>query len=171
MDNAIRVYNSLLTDRLERLARLTGLSNPNSNKPLLAWLKGQGYPYDDVQKGHIKRALEFFETAPDTWSPEKKAAYQSNDRLKKALELRLEAAKSSPKKYITLRRYLDPVDGVIRNVFQFAGAGRTWRWCLAEGSLVLVMSRGGVIEELPIECVTRDHFVCAGWFWAWLFRL
>ena len=128
MTNAISVYDDLLEDRFEQMRRITNLSNPNSTKTLLPWMKERGYPYDDCQKGHIKRALEFFDIPPANWSEKKKNKYVQQIELQRVLELRLESAKSSPKKYSTLRRHVDMEAGVLRNAFQFAGAGRTWRW-------------------------------------------
>lgn len=165
VENAINVYELLLADRFKKMREITGLKNPNSQKEILGWLKKNGYPYDDCQKGHIRRALDFFKEPPAAWSLNKQVEYGKNNELKRVLELRLESAKSSPKKYATLFRHMDAKAGVIRNCFQFAGAGRTWRWCLAEGSLVLVMKKTGVIEELPIEEVTTDMFVWDGCSW------
>lgn len=128
VQNAIEVYESLLADRFKRMREITGLKNPNSQKVILEWLKKNGYPYDDCQKGHIRRALDFFKEPPAAWSLDKQVEYGKNKELKRVLELRLESAKSSPKKYATLFRHMDVRAGVIRNCFQFAGAGRTWRW-------------------------------------------
>lgn len=128
VDNAIRVYDDLLEDRFAQMRHITGLKNPNSTKVLLPWMKERGYPYEDCQKGHIKRALEFFEKPPKSWSAKKQQQYAQEIDLQRVLELRLESAKSSPKKYATLRRHMDVDAGVLRNAFQFAGAGRTWRW-------------------------------------------
>ncbi|MDD3030666.1 MAG: hypothetical protein PHS57_10410 [Alphaproteobacteria bacterium] len=165
VNNAIRVYDDLLEDRFNQMRRITGMTNPNSTKVLLPWMKERGYPYDDCQKGHVKRALEFFDNPPKSWSAKKQERYAQQIDLQRVLELRLESAKSSPKKYATLRRHMDVDAGVLRNAFQFAGAGRTWRWCLAEGSLVLVMRKDGVIEELPIQEVTTEMFVWDGAQW------
>lgn len=126
--NAVRVYEDLLEDRFAQMRRITGLSNPNSTKVLLPWMKERGYPYDDCQKGHIKRALEFFDNPPKSWSEKKQQRYVGQLELQRVLELRLESAKSSPKKYAKLLQMADVDGGVLRNAFQFAGAGRTWRW-------------------------------------------
>jgi len=128
VNNAIRVYDDLLEDRFKQMRRITGLTNPNSTTTILPWLKERGYPYDDCQKGHIKRAFEFFENPPDKWSKKKQEEYAQQIELQRVLELRLESAKSSPKKYKKLRQLVDVDSGVLRNSFQFAGAGRTWRW-------------------------------------------
>lgn len=151
--NAINIYEELLADASEELAALTGLENPNSTKQLLPWLKERGYPFDDMKAGHVERGEEraanqlreldiseaeeeaaverVLESAragePIVWGAE----WEEIAVIRRVLWLRVRAAKSSPKKYYALVDYSDdsdPDNVVIRNAFQFAGAGRTWRW-------------------------------------------
>lgn len=119
---AITSYQSELKSKLDEMAEITGLQNPNSGKQLLPWLKDQGYPFDDIQKGHVARAIEKLEEQND------EVLLLENEDYLRVLALRLEAAKTSPKKFSAILRAADPVAGVIRNCFQFAGAQRTWRW-------------------------------------------
>jgi DNA polymerase len=125
---------------------ITGLQNPNSTRQLLPWLQDQGYPFEDVKAGHLKIMHERLTTTLAEMGVDEDEEQQvlfhgdpkrprddveSDIFLKRAIELRLTAAKTSPKKYYALRDSVDqsdPFEAVIRNCFQFAGAGRTWRW-------------------------------------------
>ncbi len=57
------------------------------------------------------------------------------------------------------------VDGRLGGSYVFNGAGQTGRFCLAEGSRVLVRNPVGVVEERPIEQVTPDDEVWDGGSW------
>lgn len=114
VDNAVDLYVAAVTKRLDRMKEISGLNNPNSAVQLLPWLRAHKYEFEDLKKGHIKR---------------------SRDRMKEQngdpdciemLGLRAEVSKTSVKKYRALQEVVS--DGVFRHAFQFAGAGRTWRW-------------------------------------------
>lgn len=122
VENAIRIYDTLVAKRMHRMVEITGLDNPNSPAQLLPWLQGIGYRFDDLKKGHIKRALEAvdFEIERGDDSPD------ALD-LAEVLWLRSEVAKTSIKKFQAMTDVVGE-DGVFRYAFQFAGAGRTWRW-------------------------------------------
>lgn len=95
----------------ERLAELTGLSNPNSPAQLLGWLRGRGCPVS----GCGREALEA------------EAAREGCDPLaREAIRLRLASAKSSVKKYAVARDAAGS-DGRLRGCFHFYGAA-TGRW-------------------------------------------
>lgn len=131
--NAITIYETALKHKLDEMREITGLDNANSGPQLLPWLQEQGYPFLDLKKGHIARAIEFFKNPPDSWDEEARQAYIRNEDLKRVLELRSEVSRTSPKKFHALRRAVDedpsnPGFGVVRYAFQFAGAARTWRW-------------------------------------------
>lgn len=122
--NAIAIYEKTLRAKLDEMEEITGLANANSGPQLLPWLQDRGYPFDDLKKGHVERAVE---RAQEPGSNVGGGDYQ------RVLELRLETSRTSPKKYHALRRAvdIDPNDvnsGVLRYAFQFAGAARTWRW-------------------------------------------
>jgi len=126
VDNAVAIYEHIRTDRMARMIRLTGLENPNSNVQLLPWLKEHGYPFDDLKKGHVERAVVRCDEEMTENFDDPAIIYELED-LKEVLELRLEANASSPKKFHSLQRSVAE-DGLLRNCFQFAGAQRTWRW-------------------------------------------
>ena len=130
--NAIRIYEDTLSIKMDEMKEITGLENPNSNVQILPWLQEHGYPFSDLKKGHIERALEYCEEPPANWEPEQREAYSSNNSLRTVLGLRSEVSRTSPKKYHALDRAVDvdPVNpdmGVLRYAFQFAAA-HTWRW-------------------------------------------
>lgn len=115
VDNALEIIETLMEQRLQRMGDLTGLDNPNSGVQLLPWLREEGYPYEDLKKGHISRALE-------AWDER-----FFSKRYRRVLELRQEISKSSVKKYKAYWN-LTCDDGLLRNTAQFMGAGRTARW-------------------------------------------
>lgn len=121
--NAITIYESTLKEKLDEMAEITGLENANSGPQLLPWLKDHGYPFDDLKKGHVQRAIERAQ----------EDGLSEDDPYRQVLELRAETSRTSPKKFHALRRAVDVNDddpnfGVLRYAFQFAGAARTWRW-------------------------------------------
>lgn len=153
VNNAIEIYEDLMDEVKDEMKALTGLANPGSTAQLLGWLKERGYPYDDLKAGHVvrgealattqlakdgitlKQADDIADTIGDVmraggewlWTEE----WHEVAVIRRVLYLRIRAAKASPKKYYALVDYCDrsdPANVVIRNAFQFAGAGRTWRW-------------------------------------------
>ena len=126
--NAITIYESALKEKLDLMSEITGLPNANSGPQLLPWLEERGYPFSDLKKGHINRAIERREQELGVTDED-----DTDDDLLSVLRLRSETSRTSPKKYHALRRAVDvdpgnPDAGVLRYAFQFAGAARTWRW-------------------------------------------
>lgn len=117
-NNVIEARDELVADRLDEMAEITQLENPNSNAPLLKWLQDNGYPFNDLKAGHIRRAGERFD---ETERPN-----QSED-YRRVLHLRSEVSRTSTKKFDAVATHVDE-DENLRNCFQFSGAGRTWRW-------------------------------------------
>lgn len=119
------VKNGIAIDKMAKdtlmisMQNLTGLDNPNSGVQLKGWLDEQGHPMESLGKKEVKAAL------PD--APEK---------IGEVLSLRLQAAKSSVKKYQAME---DTVckDGRCHGMFFFYGANRTGRWCLTGDHEVL----------------------------------
>lgn len=132
--NAIMLYEEALGSvdsgdgALGEMAEITGLDNPNSvSHQLLPWLQDNGYMFDDCKKGHIERALEYFDKRPDHWTEEQHRAYCQSNSLKRILELRLQTSKTSIKKYYSVLRAMDD-DDLLRMVLQMNGAPRTGRY-------------------------------------------
>lgn len=120
--NVIEIRDELVADRIGEMIQLTGLENPNSQPELLGWLRREGYPFDDLKKGHIKRAIEKY----DDLVKEGRRPNQSEE-YRRVLDLRSEVSRTSTKKFDAVASHVDD-DGYLRNCFQFAGAQRTWRW-------------------------------------------
>lgn len=89
---------------------LTGLDNPNSVAQLKEWLIEQGVEVDSLSK---KAVAEL--------------AKESDGEVERLLNLRLQLAKTSIKKYEAIERSVCP-DGRVRGLLQFYGANRTGRW-------------------------------------------
>jgi DNA polymerase len=124
--NAIRVYEDCVEDAIKEMKEITGLGNPMSVSQLVPWLREKGYPFRDAKKGHIKRAKERAYEAIEVSGNDFAVIHESKAYIR-ALELRQEVSRTSIKKYHALMRATDD-DGNLRNVLQFAAAGRTWRW-------------------------------------------
>ncbi len=124
---AITLYEHLIENRVSRLKAITGLANPNSTQQLLPWLQDHGYQFEDLKKGHVQRAVETGQQEIEA-APADSKSVPDTKKMIEALELRQDTARASPKKYYAIRRCVDKIECVLRNTFQFAGAGRTWRW-------------------------------------------
>lgn len=81
--------------------------------------------------------------------------------LRELLLVRASASKTSTAKYKKILNYLSS-DDRLRGTLSFCGATRTGRWCLAEGTMVLVMEPNGIMSEKPIEKVLHDDLVFDG---------
>jgi DNA polymerase len=118
--NAIRIYESSQVRLLEEASDLTGLANPNSPAQLKAWLNDNDQDISSLSRSNLVNLLGTSET-PD---------------VTRAIELRLEMAKSSVKKYEAMQAAVCS-DGRIRGLLQFYAANRTGRWA---GRLVQVQN-------------------------------
>ncbi|ESA51672.1 TPA: DNA polymerase [Streptococcus pyogenes] len=92
------------------LKAITGLDNPNSRAQLLPWLKEHGYSVNGLTKADVEQELKTAE-----------------GELKRVLELKLQTAMSSLKKYEAMERAMCS-DGRVHGLLQFYGASRTGRW-------------------------------------------
>ena len=92
------------------LKEITQLDNPNSRNQLLAWLKEQGYQAKGLTKADVQKELE-----------------TATGEVKRVLELKLQTAMSSLKKYEAMER-AECSDGRVHGLLQFYGASRTGRW-------------------------------------------
>lgn len=120
--NVIEVRDELVADRMQEMEEITRLENPNAQAQLLGWLRGEGYPFNDLKAGHIRRAMETFDQ-----TVEKGSRPNQSEDYRRVLELRSEVSRTSTKKFDAVWSHTDS-DGNLRNCFQFTGAGRTWRW-------------------------------------------
>ena len=96
---------------MDEAIALTGLNNPNSNTQLLGWLQGQGIDIPNLQKDTVAAFLD----------------QELPANVRTVLELRLQMAKTSIKKYQALD-CAKGLDNRVRGVSQFYGANRTGRW-------------------------------------------
>lgn len=157
--NAIRIYEGVLSQSMELMRDITGLSNPNSTEQLLPWMQSRGYMFDDCQKAHIRTARAYFDVKPDHWTEEQWLDYAADEDLKLTLDLRLETARTSIKKYYALIERTDD-DGLLRGAFQFAGAARTWRWA-GRGWQGQNLPRPEKIFEKDIEAHAENVAKCS----------
>ena len=108
--NAIRMDKRAREELIARMKELTDLENPNSVSQVKTWLSENGLEVDSLGKKDVKAALQ---DAPL--------------QFQEVLELRLQLAKSSVKKYQAMENAVCS-DGRARGMFQFYGANRTGRW-------------------------------------------
>lgn len=116
VESAITVMNKEKDKILKELTIITGLDNPNSQQQLLPWLQEEGYVFEDLKKGHVRRSYE-----------EEDLSKHITRKGLRVLELRLQIAKTSVTKYPAIFKSTN-ADGFLRGTLQFAGAQRTWRW-------------------------------------------
>lgn len=112
-------------------------------------LQEHGIYLDNLRGATVDKMLENSDLAPE---------------LRDLLRIRSRASTSSTAKYKSLQE-LVTADGRGKGTLQFDGAARTRRACLAAGSLVLVKTRTGDIDEKPIEAVQIDDMVWDGFDW------
>ena len=110
VDNAIRMDKRAREELITRMKDLTDLENPNSVPQVKTWLSENGLEVDSLGKKDVMTALQ---DAPP--------------QIQEVLELRLQLAKSSVKKYQAMENAVCS-DGRARGMFQFYGANRTGRW-------------------------------------------
>ena len=110
VEQAIKIDEISGADLTAQMQKLTDLENPNSVMQLKGFLAEKGIEAESLGK---KDVAEMIKTAP----PE----------LAEVLELRLQLAKSSVKKYQAMQNAVCE-DDRCRGMFQFYGASRSGRW-------------------------------------------
>lgn len=110
VEKAIEMDTRSRAELTAAMKELTSLDNPNSVQQMKQWLALQGVEVESLGKKEVAKLIE---SVPP--------------RLKEALELRQQLAKSSVKKYQTMQRAVCD-DGRARGMFAFYGANRTGRW-------------------------------------------
>lgn len=144
--NAVEMSGVLSQDLKARMRDLTGLENPNSTAQLDLWLREHGVDMDSLGKKDVAAVID----ATD------------DPLIKEVLQLRLQSAKSSVKKYETMLRATCS-DGRARGMFQFYGAMRTGRFAgrllqlqnlpqnhIENIGLVRELARRGDLEALSV---------------------
>jgi len=106
-------------DTFSEAQRLTGLDNPNSVAQLKQWLIENGVEVDSLSKKAVSDL-----------------AKEAEGEVERLLNLRLQLAKTSIKKYEAIERAVCH-DKRVRGLLQFYGANRTGRWA---GRLVQVQN-------------------------------
>ncbi len=126
--SAIEMDRTSRQELMARMKAITDLENPNSVSQVKTWLADNGLEVDSLGKKDVISALD---GAPR--------------EIREVLELRLQLAKSSVKKYQAMEHAVC-CDGRARGMFQFYGASRTGRW---SGRLIQMQNlRRNSIEDL-----------------------
>lgn len=126
--SAIEMDSLSRQELVSRMQVITDLENPNSVSQVKTWLAENGLEVDSLGKKDVIAALD---GAPR--------------EIKEVLELRLQLAKSSVKKYQAMENAACSDDRA-RGMFQFYGANRTGRW---SGRLIQMQNlRRNSIEDL-----------------------
>jgi len=112
-------------------------------------LKDYGLELENMQKATIEKIVE------DVGYPE---------ALRELLRVRLDTCTTATAKYKKLQK-VTCADGRLHGAVMFAGASRTLRDCLAENTLILVLTIKGHIEEKPIQFVEITDKVWDGLEW------
>ena len=107
---ALRIDELSRYDLTARMQKKTGLENPNSVMQMKDYLAGNGMVVDSLGKKDVAAMIK---TAPEA--------------LAEVLELRLQLAKSSVRKYQAMQNAVC-ADGRCHGMFQFYGANRSGRW-------------------------------------------
>ena len=108
--NAIEMDSLSRHELVSRMKELTDLENPNSVSQVKTWLAENGLEVDSLGKKDVIAAL-----------------LDAPREIKEVLELRLQLAKSSVRKYQAMENAACSDDRA-RGMFQFYGANRTGRW-------------------------------------------
>ena len=128
--SAIEMDSQSRYELVSRMQEITDLENPNSVSQVKTWLSENGLEVDSLGKKDVISALD---GAPR--------------EIKEVLELRLQLAKSSIKKYQAMENAAC-CDNRARGMFQFYGANRTGRW---SGRLIQMQNlRRNSIEDLAV---------------------
>lgn|GEM_PF-18033 len=127
---AIEMDSLSRQELVSRMKELTDLENPNSVPQVKTWLADNGLEIDSLGKKDVISALD---GAPR--------------EIREVLELRLQLAKSSVRKYQAME-HAACYDDRARGMFQFYGANRTGRW---SGRLIQAQNlKRNSIEDLAV---------------------
>jgi DNA polymerase len=112
IEHAVPLTENYKAELLEEASLLTGLENANSPKQVGIWLRDRGIVVPNMQKATLEDLL-----LTDGLS----------EKARRVIDIRLQTGKTSTTKYTALKNGLCG-DENLRGCFQFAGAGRTWRF-------------------------------------------
>lgn len=96
---------------IRKLRQITGLDNPKTQSAFLKWAQAEGYPYGDLRKATVERAIR------EGVVPE---------HIIETMKMRSLATKTSTAKFDSIKEKTQ--GGRIYNMLQFYGASRTGRW-------------------------------------------
>lgn len=111
VEAAIEMANAERESLMRKLRAITGLENPKTQSAFLKWARTQGYPYGDLRKATVERAIR------EGKVPEK---------LIEVMRMRGLVTKTSTAKFDSIIEKTKA--GRIHNMLQFYGASRTGRW-------------------------------------------
>ncbi len=158
-----------------RINRLTNGRVPKvtNTQKLKAWLEDNDLAVENVGKNTLKEIL----TAHIAYEEELKKAGGDErmldehildgrlpEHVKEVLVLRRDGGKSSAGKFKSAAARMN-TDARARGSILYCGAASTGRFCLAEGSLVLVQEPNGTIRDKAIETVDLNDKVWDGDHW------
>jgi hypothetical protein len=143
----VEMHKERLLGRLEWLTR-GAVRTAKQVDQLRSYLRGLGVDLPDLSSATVEAALTRKDLSKDA---------------RELLEIRASLGRSSSAKYQSI---LDrsSEDGRVRGALLYHGAS-TGRWCLAEGTRVLVKDPFEIVFEKPIEQVTRFDLVWDGHEW------
>lgn len=107
---AIKLDEKSRDGLIKEMCSLTMLENPNSVAQLKNWLAQKGYTVESLGKKEVEQMIK-----------------DTPEEIRQVLQLRLQLAKSSVKKYQAMANYAGE-DHRARGLFQFYGASRSGRW-------------------------------------------
>lgn len=114
VENAIAFDERSKASLMHSMQDITNLDNPNSVAQMKQWLSDNGVEMESLGKKEVAS----FVKDPDG---------NANGNIREALQLRLQLAKSSVKKYQAMQNAVCK-DGRAHGMFQFYGANRSGRW-------------------------------------------
>lgn len=143
----VEEYSKRLLEEAVQLTdgEVTTMKSPTQIKK---WLLKKGVEVDSVDKDSVAYLLTL----------------DLPEDVHRFLEIRQALGKSSVAKYQAMIACASNRDNRVRGVHAFSGA-QTGRWCIEEGSLILIKQPNGVIREVPIENVALTDMVWDGVEW------
>lgn len=111
VEAAIEMANAERETLMRKLRQITGLANPKTQSAFLKWAQAHGYPYGDLRKATVERAIREEAVPPD---------------LVQVMQMRGLVTKTSTAKFDSIIEKTK--SGRIYNMLQFYGASRTGRW-------------------------------------------